>query len=348
MATQIECTPLSKETIPTHLTLATLHKELNTHAMAISSHRGGGAHGHLALVLTAPDYLALTNVPFVIPVHPGINPPVLANATVAQITENNRVHAAALVDHELYHKTDRKLKDLLLKAVPAPFIQQLQDIRFGYSQIRTTAILEHLDTTYGTVTHDDLKANIANMDKQWTGEQPMEDLWGQINQAKQYAAGHDDISDKQALRSAENNLEQSGLFVDDFKTWNKLTTANQTLAAFITHFNQANKARLKHKTTVSAGYNATTTTGRNAPAPTPTDANKENKKQGTIQGWHYCWSHGVNKTHDSQTCTYPKDNHNKSATINKPQGGSVYIQFPKDNRRNRNQPTATTTPPTIA
>jgi hypothetical protein len=141
---------------------------------------------------------------------------------------------------------------------------------------------------------------------------------------------------------AENNLEQSGLFVEDFKTWNKLTTDNQILAAFIAHFNQANKARIKHKTTVNTGYNATTTTGRTTPTPTPTDTNK---KQDTLQGWHYCWSHGVNKTHDSQTCTYLKANHNKTATISKPQGGSVYIRFPGNNRRNCKQPTPT---PTVA
>jgi hypothetical protein len=40
----MECTPLSKDVVPTHLTLATLHRELNTHTMGIPSNRGGGNH----------------------------------------------------------------------------------------------------------------------------------------------------------------------------------------------------------------------------------------------------------------------------------------------------------------
>jgi hypothetical protein len=102
--------------------LATLHKELNTYAMSIPSHCGTGNHGHLTIVMDDAEYLALTGTAFEIPLHPGANPPTLSGGTAPQITENNMHHAAAIVDHDLYHKTDRELTALLLKAVPWPFV----------------------------------------------------------------------------------------------------------------------------------------------------------------------------------------------------------------------------------
>lgn len=313
--------------------------ELNTQAMGIPSHRGGGAHGHLALVMTAAEYLTLTNIAFTVPIHPGVNPPPLPNGTAVQITENNRIHQAAIVDHEVYHKTDRMLKALLIKAVPPPFIQQLSDLRFGFAQVPTATILEHLDKTYGTVTNTDLKANIANMELQWNGDQPIETLWSQIAHAIQYAHGHDNISDKQAVRSAEDNIQRSGLFNDEYKEWSKKPIADQTLANLTQHFNQANRIRLMTATTANAGYSATTKP--------PTNDNKENTMRSDIlTGWKYCWSHGVNVTHDGNNCLYPKDNHIKPATLNNPQGGSAHIVFPKPNTRNRNR-RQSAAPPTV-
>ena len=100
----VECTPLSKEMAPTHLTLATLHRELNTHAASIESARGGGQHGHLALVMNDVAYMAIANQQFIAPVHPGPNP--VPGNTQPQIIENNRLHAAALQEHKVYKDTE--------------------------------------------------------------------------------------------------------------------------------------------------------------------------------------------------------------------------------------------------
>jgi hypothetical protein len=305
--------------------------ELNTHAMAIPSQRGGGNHGHLALVMTDAEYLALTQVAFDIPLHPGPTP--APGATGPIITENNRRYAAAIVDFELYHKTDRELKALLLQAVPLPFIQQLRNIRFGFSQVLTADILEHLDITYGTVTSDDLKANINNMDAPWSGDRPLEDLWTQISEAVQYAEGHDNISDKQAVRSAEINLERSGLFTDDYKFWMNKPRAEQTFANIMIHFNTANKARLRTQTTINAGYSIV-----QPPVLQPKDTNAQQNKKEELSGWKYCWTHGVNRSHNSHNCLYPKDKHVKTATIGNPKGGSTGITYPNRNR----------TPPIVA
>jgi hypothetical protein len=143
-----------------HLTLATLHRELNTVAMGVTSNRGGQNHGHLALVMTAPNYLALTNHAFIIPMHPGPNPQ--PGATQPQITENNCLHIAAIAEHKTYKDTENNLKQMILKAVPLTYIEELQDQLLCFSQVTPSTILEHLEH-YGTITFKDLALVLENM-----------------------------------------------------------------------------------------------------------------------------------------------------------------------------------------
>jgi hypothetical protein len=151
-----KCTPLVKDARPTHLTLATLHRELNFHALKQKTHLGGGRHGCLALLLSPAAYLVLANEAFEEPIHPGSNPTHLPGATSAQITEANRAYAVANVQHSTYHTVEQQLKTMLLEAVPSTFVQILEDKQFGYALVSTLKILNHIDTIYREVTTQDL------------------------------------------------------------------------------------------------------------------------------------------------------------------------------------------------
>ena len=56
---------------PTYKTLTNLKKELQSNTQSIGSDLGGGAHGHLGLVLTPTEYPAISNVPYTMPQFPG-------------------------------------------------------------------------------------------------------------------------------------------------------------------------------------------------------------------------------------------------------------------------------------
>eukprot|EP00543_Licmophora_paradoxa_P009401 CAMPEP_0202476442 /NCGR_PEP_ID=MMETSP1360-20130828/93428_1 /ASSEMBLY_ACC=CAM_ASM_000848 /TAXON_ID=515479 /ORGANISM="Licmophora paradoxa, Strain CCMP2313" /LENGTH=89 /DNA_ID=CAMNT_0049103651 /DNA_START=79 /DNA_END=348 /DNA_ORIENTATION=- len=58
-----------------------LKKELYVNAAAIYSTRGGGANGHLAIIMNEAAYLARANIAFEIPVHPGTTPTHPASAS---------------------------------------------------------------------------------------------------------------------------------------------------------------------------------------------------------------------------------------------------------------------------
>jgi FAD synthase len=193
---------LTKDSRPTHLTLATLHRELNTHAMAQKTSLGGGNHGYLALLLSNADYAQLTPAAFVDPVYPGPNLVHLPTATVAQITETNRAYAAVMVAYNTFHEMENTIKNMLINAVPHTFIQILEDHCFGFSQVQTKAMLQPLDVTYGQVTIKDLANNLEAMNQPWDPATPIEELWTKIHKAKNYAANANAISDTTAVLSA--------------------------------------------------------------------------------------------------------------------------------------------------
>ena len=57
---------------PTYASLKIIKDELFANATAVTSDLGGGAHGHLGLVLTPAEYVAVSAVPYVRPAHPGV------------------------------------------------------------------------------------------------------------------------------------------------------------------------------------------------------------------------------------------------------------------------------------
>ncbi len=58
--------------------------------------RGGGLHGHLAMVMSDADYLARAGVAFAIPVHPGPPPPPVGAAAAMAIAL--RLYTEAIAD----------------------------------------------------------------------------------------------------------------------------------------------------------------------------------------------------------------------------------------------------------
>ena len=59
---------------PTNTTLQILQRQLFTNARSVASTRGGGTHGHLAILLSPADYLLRAGVLFIVPTHPGPPP----------------------------------------------------------------------------------------------------------------------------------------------------------------------------------------------------------------------------------------------------------------------------------
>jgi hypothetical protein len=326
---------------PTHSTIATLEKEVNSNAMSIPSARGSGTHGHLALTVTAAAYLVLAEVDFVPPPNPGAVPVHAATATAAQITEANRRFDAARLEFQTYTIVEGLLKRQVLAAVDSIYLDELNDETVGFATATCRDLLQHLRLNYGTITPDQLEDNLRNLERQWQPPSPLEALFQQLKKCQRFAAdGNDPITNKTVVRAALKNIEATGLFTDACRDWRKKSEATQTLTAFKTDFSAADKERLRQTTSASAGYhgaNAVRAVPRAAapsvpsPAPSSSSSSTPNyRPASTPRNFHYCWSHGLgrNSRHTSRTCAHPKEGHEQEATLDNLMGGCRLIARP--------------------
>ena len=115
---------LSKITgTPTYEGLKNLNEELNANAASIVTTRGGGAHGYLALTVSATVYATLSNTPFEPPTHP--NPIILDGLTGPQIAEANRRYDAQTTEFHSYVNLQNALKKQLVGAIEPLFLQAI-------------------------------------------------------------------------------------------------------------------------------------------------------------------------------------------------------------------------------
>jgi len=302
----------------------TLHLEINSNAMVMPSSRGGGRHGHLAIVVSAGEYISPEIAgplhPFVVPPNPGAYVP--PAGTAAQIAEARRLHDIAEKEFNRYIDAKNRLRSQLIAAIPIKYIKRLQQRRFGFSTVGPLAILALLDDTYGTVTRKELAENLANVDREWSIDQPIEDLWNQFATGQEFAADHDPISDQYLIRQGIATFTNTGVFDLDIREWDRLPPAQQTYNEFKAFFTNANIERLSKITTTDAGYAAKVEELGDKRQNTAADENEG----------HYCWTHGCNYTHPGSTCNRKAPGHNDKATLANIMGGNNTIQ------RKRGQP----------
>ena len=348
-----ELTPIVGE--PTTTSLRLLQKELYANARAIYSTRGGGANGHLRLLISDVAYLARTNnVPFDLPVHPGNAPVYAATATGVQIAETIRLFNQEIDDHRLFERVKSELKRMIIKSLDSRFLQVLEDIDFGFADVSPVAMLTHLQTTYGQVTPDDIEINRQLLSAEWNPDDPIENIWIRIRDCQAFALSIEAISDNAAVRLTLAVFEQTGVFASAVEKWRREPLAEQTLPNFTLHFNFENKERLRKLTAQTAGYHGahqanivpaspattTTTTAITAAAVAAAATAAAAAPPVIVDSLtlYYCHTHGLgkNSAHTSATCSHPGENHKTEATIAHMMGGSDRIAFGRRTPRRLN------------
>jgi len=337
---------------PDAASIKILKQELFANAISIPTTRGGGALGHLAILMSPAAYLAQAHAAFVVPAHPGLHPVHGDPTAAARIAETNRAHAVAIREFTLYTSVSNALRQCLIAAVHPIYFVVLNNALLGHANNTPLMLLDHLDNTYGTVTAQQLDTNILEMMTLWTTDKPIEALWTQVRIAQQFALPHDPISDDTAIRSVLANLGSCGGFEDAVSRWYRLPVATRTLATLQTHFNEANEDRLRSVSARQAGYHAVDATlppalAAAATAAPPTGAALTDT---TGTAWYYCWTHGLgnNALHTSANCDNRGDGHRVDATLaNRRQGSNVIMgggpprPGARDARNNRRPPRET-------
>jgi hypothetical protein len=332
---------------PTAAAIRQLKKELYANARSIHSDRGGGLNGHLGLVMPTAAYVIRAGAAFNEPNHPGIQPVHAAAASAALITSTNRGYDHAMDEFKTYSTVKETLKQQVLSAVDPIYYQDLEDETFGYADVRIPAIIQHLTTTYGTLTASDLEINRDRLTEAWNPDDPIENLWKTIKIVRAIATqGNEPISDGTTIQLTLLALGKTGVHSHAIETWYDKDDTEHTWPNFLLHFNKHEKTRITKLTAQAAGFHGASNATRIPPddqaiaaAAQQTGKNKDSfVSDGTPL--FYCWSHGLSKTaeHTSLTCTNQNEGHCPTATVENRQGGVNKINFGRSGHQRRAKP----------
>ncbi len=241
---------------PTEKTITILHTQLIANARSIHSDGGDGLLGHSSILLTTAQYenASHNNVPYVTPAKPALVAHAL-NATTDTMYRSDKAYEQKLKVWKLHKETEDKIMQQLLGAVDDMYTKTLKEELFLYSNTNPLAVIQHLQTTYGQITAEDLLANREQLKAPWQPETEMEHFFDNIENCVAYAAkGQDPISTRNAVEAGVATLKKTGQYGFTLREWSREALVDQTYDNFKLFFTEAEKERKADTTVTTAGY----------------------------------------------------------------------------------------------
>ena len=225
--------------IPTFETLHQMANELKQNASSVYSNLGGGAHGHLGLILSPQMYALISNVPYVRPGHPGtlIIPP---NATRQASALQERTWKEELrVFHEV-RGVEQALIAQIVNAVEESYLLSVRNRTTGQYTGNVGEILRHLQGRYGRITPGQLQEfDLEITQMTYDPVNPIEQVFNRIEDLVDYGEiASNAYTQNQAISKAYNILNKTGVFKEYIKTWKRRPAVEHTWINFKEHFRQ--------------------------------------------------------------------------------------------------------------
>ena len=252
---------------PTYESITAVARHLKANAASVHTELGGGALGHLALLMTPAVYATISLVPYNAPGNPGPTPNLDAGGTAPVLSAIIRTHTENLRLWRLHTNLDKALKQQLIGSVNRMYIRTLEDQHIGFANVSTLDLLQHLLQAYGRITEHALSTNDTKFKTPMDPSQPFESFITQLEDSIEYAAaGNAPYTTPQVLTTAYTLVFNTGIFTDACREWRRKPAADKTWATFKTHFAEAHQDYRQTETTArTAGYhsanNAMTTFG---------------------------------------------------------------------------------------
>jgi hypothetical protein len=135
----------------------------NANAISVPSVAGGGARGHLGIIMTQVEYAAISASPSVEPYNPNDIPIIPPGTNAMDAAHLARMYVGC---HRIYTNrinVDQTLKRLILEAYDNMYTSQLEDYLLQYANRSALEILMHLKQTYGFINPTQLAENYKKM-----------------------------------------------------------------------------------------------------------------------------------------------------------------------------------------
>jgi hypothetical protein len=117
---------------------------LNENSISVPSMSGGGAHGHLGIIMTQVDYSAISATPWAEPYTPGAIPTIAAGTNAVDAAYIERVRDEFRRIHTNRINVDQALKCIILDAYDNIYTSQLEDYLLHYVNSSALEISMHL------------------------------------------------------------------------------------------------------------------------------------------------------------------------------------------------------------
>ena len=139
--------PILPKTVgePTRESLIKIHPLISESGASVASNLGEGWHGHLALTMTAEEYLSQTGHVFVPPHNLNDQPPTMGTV------------------QDQAPGTKRFYKNKHFSNARLPFLLPITEHLTESVQVMTLEFLQHLFRLYGSIKKIDLKENVVNI-----------------------------------------------------------------------------------------------------------------------------------------------------------------------------------------
>jgi hypothetical protein len=129
------------------------------------------------------------------------------------------------------------LKLQVKQAVELSYLSGICNCTTRLSNVSLLAMLNHLFTTYCTISSMQLDANNTEMLKEWDPNMPVELLFTQIEEGQEFAdEGGQSYTNQQVLKMALNIIFHTSLFKCTCCKWCECLQAKKTWTNFKTHF----------------------------------------------------------------------------------------------------------------
>ena len=230
---------------PTSESLFKLRNELKANAHSVYSNLSDGAHGHLALVLSARQYALLTAVPFIRPTHPrALLIPALTTGPMAEVLKN--AHQENIRLFREVQGVEKALIQQIVRALDAPYLIAIRDRNSNSLTGTISDILAHLHQVYGVygqVSPQMLENREQELkDMTYTPRHPIDTVFNAVDDLADFARlGKQPFTYQQIVSKAYIIINNTRRFNAPINEWNRKDDADRTWSNFKKNFRQAHR-----------------------------------------------------------------------------------------------------------
>ena len=242
---------------PTYKTLTTLKKELKANAQSVGCNLGGGAHGHLGLILTPNEYATVSNTPYEAPHFPAPLDFARNIETAAAVQQQTAYLEAIRLFREVTDVT-KTLINQIVGAIDEMYLHELCDEATSRIAHSIPEILHYLFENFADVSAEHVSKEEAALHQfHWNIADPPMVFFTLIDDFQKLAtAAGLTRSASMLIALGINIIRKTGDFEKALLEWYELDDEDKTWPRFKSHFNAAHKAlrKVRGKTIRSTSY----------------------------------------------------------------------------------------------